>query len=314
MMLGRKGPYDSLVDSDPSPWLVGQVADAEAEDVDECHQSSETEPTAERKLIIRKAISGTEFCNLGPLKNWWGRYTDDILEADAFREAVLRESQEAGFGLLPELMTANNGVPAWGLLDRTLDDTDELQVLLRASDCRLDEFMSNIKGSGNTLAICMLQNQDELIRDNDMAVGEAVKQNGRALLAASQRLRDDKQIVLNACQQNGTALEFASQRLQEDPEVIRAASANMPKPDPPESTHHIRHEPRRTFLLPGIFLFGAWALLFFIGWQVMLFFSGIICIYFCLLWLCMQYHGRIMTLITRLRRCIVDRFHHCFPT
>eukprot|EP00931_Biecheleriopsis_adriatica_P078142 TRINITY_DN5160_c0_g1_i3.p1 TRINITY_DN5160_c0_g1~~TRINITY_DN5160_c0_g1_i3.p1 ORF type:complete len:690 (-),score=140.37 TRINITY_DN5160_c0_g1_i3:103-2133(-) len=52
---------------------------------------------------------------------------------------------------------------------------------------------------------------------------EAVRQDGRSLRCASQRLRDDKDVVLGVVRQDGRLLEFASKRLQDDKDCVLAA-------------------------------------------------------------------------------------------
>lgn len=49
----------------------------------------------------------------------------------------------------------------------------------------------------------------------------AVKQNGEALIFASDELKNDKEVVMAAVKQNGEALKYASRRLKGDEDVIK---------------------------------------------------------------------------------------------
>ena len=59
--------------------------------------------------------------------------------------------------------------------------------------------------------------------DNKEVVLTAVKEDGRALKYASERLKDDKEFILKAVKQDGRALEFASKNLKNDKEVVLTA-------------------------------------------------------------------------------------------
>ena len=59
----------------------------------------------------------------------------------------------------------------------------------------------------------------------------AVRQDGRALCAASEELKADREIVLAAVRQDGRALCFASEELQADHEIVLAAVRQDGAPD-----------------------------------------------------------------------------------
>jgi hypothetical protein len=50
-----------------------------------------------------------------------------------------------------------------------------------------------------------------------------VKQNGHALISASEELKNDREIVLAAVKQHGGALQCASAELQNDRGIVLAA-------------------------------------------------------------------------------------------
>ena len=75
----------------------------------------------------------------------------------------------------------------------------------------------------------MLHYADATVRAQRRAVVAAVRQDGRALGAASPEFQDDREIVLMALSQVGTALEFASDRLRHDPEIAAAAISRSPQ-------------------------------------------------------------------------------------
>jgi len=56
----------------------------------------------------------------------------------------------------------------------------------------------------------------------------AVKENGYALLYASEGMKNDKEVVLAAVKQNGNALQYASEGMKNVKEVVLAAVNKMP--------------------------------------------------------------------------------------
>ncbi len=56
--------------------------------------------------------------------------------------------------------------------------------------------------------------------NNKQMVLEAVKQEGLALLNASNELQNNKEVVLEAVKQEGMALEYASDELQNNKEIV----------------------------------------------------------------------------------------------
>ena len=59
--------------------------------------------------------------------------------------------------------------------------------------------------------------------DNKEVVLTAVKEDGKALEYASDKLKDDKEVVLTAVKEDGWALQFASEGLKNDKEVVLTA-------------------------------------------------------------------------------------------
>lgn len=64
---------------------------------------------------------------------------------------------------------------------------------------------------------------DEENRNDPQIVMEIVKQNGRLLEYAGDRLKDDPQIVLKAIKNDVTSYKYASKRLQKDKELLFTA-------------------------------------------------------------------------------------------
>lgn len=76
-----------------------------------------------------------------------------------------------------------------------------------------------------------LQFASEKLRNDKDVVLEAVKQDGRALRFASENLRNDKDVVLEAIKQDEWALQFASEELRNDKDVQIAAGIIEPSID-----------------------------------------------------------------------------------
>lgn len=64
---------------------------------------------------------------------------------------------------------------------------------------------------------------DEENRNDPQIVMEIVKQNGRLLEYAGDRLKNDPKIVLEAIKNDATSYEYASERLQKDKELLFTA-------------------------------------------------------------------------------------------
>ena len=69
----------------------------------------------------------------------------------------------------------------------------------------------------------LLENANNIEKENKNIVLAAVTQHGWELQFASEELKADKEIVLAAVKQNGGALQFASGELRADQEVVLAA-------------------------------------------------------------------------------------------
>jgi len=76
--------------------------------------------------------------------------------------------------------------------------------------------MEAVKNDG----LALVDASEELI-NNPEIVMEAVKNNGRVLNYASEELRNNPEIVMEAVKNDGSALEYASEELRNNPEFVK---------------------------------------------------------------------------------------------
>jgi hypothetical protein len=197
--------------------LLPFVADVDLVTLAAC---SSTEVAGAAQATIESAVAALErFCEIDPLFRgvWDQAIRDHGNDADpgklylSWIDLLARE--------LRNRRHPQHGLHARGLIQRIRQD------LHAAKDRHQIRVLLLLK---STLATGLGRLAPGLIRDLELSddfdiAAEAVRQTGRALQLASERLRDHPAIVIAAVQQHGKAFQYASDRLRDNRRIALAA-------------------------------------------------------------------------------------------